>query len=556
MTSTRTPRLFSIALSLSLVAALTALAPISDAGAKTKFRRSASFGPIPVKGDCLGNTSPGGCIWNARETDFALSSHIVHVGGHISGTGTSVFAQKPITNGAGLKLTHKRVTPGKGFTATWDAVSDTGTAWQYGVGIEISLLADHPSYLESDYYAVVDKRAAILEGHVRDLAKLPVPGMEVLIDGRGSVADENLVATTAYDGYYAAKLKPGSYRVCMRDVKDDGSIGREQCALSHVVAPAKRSVTVRAKKTATADFVVQNSPRTTIKLAQSSVPATGLDGTTMTVRTLNRWGKADPNQEVLISPNVRGSAAADLAVPALVCDATSGTRWPQADPTSISARDPFKARTDTAGMYEATIAAGTIGGPWTISARNVTTDSPRGYATTTLTVTPEAGQPLPALRTAVNDGIAGGSVPTLASFGAADNDQVLLSWVLALRALPIWHGVDIIPIAGFAANQRAVLLAPAGAVKIDPAGNITGDIAQARILEPTGGGSETAKQEVAMGGSVGQLPVNWSGADWVAGTSPGLSPAARGAARVLGFVFTGRRYGGFPYPTGAAKACT
>ena len=174
-----------LAAGVALVMALTALSPASEAGAKTKFRKSASFGPIPVKGDCLGNTSPGGCIWNARETEFALSSHIVHVDGHISGKGTSVFPQVPITSGAGLKLIRKHVTPGKGFTATWDAVSDTGTAWQYGVGIEISLVPGHPSYLESDYYAVVDKRAAILEGHVRDLAKLAVPGMRVLIDGLG-----------------------------------------------------------------------------------------------------------------------------------------------------------------------------------------------------------------------------------------------------------------------------------------------------------------------------------------------------------------------------------
>ncbi len=546
--------LLTVAISVSLLASVAGLSVAGDAGAKTKFRKAAGFGPPPAKGDCLGYTDPRGCIWNARETEFSLSSHIVHVGGQLSGTGTSVFAQVPVLAGAGLKLKRKRITPGKGFTATWKAVADTGSRWQYGVGIMISLLADHPSYLESDYYAVVDKRAAILEGHVTDLDKSGVEGMKVLIDGLGSVADQNFYATTAQDGYYMAKLKAGNYRVCVREVTAAGKPGREICSTAAVVSPAKKAITVRAKKTATANFVVQKSAHTELKLDPASLPATGLAGSKMTVRTLDRWGQPLANQAVIISPNVRGSAAADLAVPALVCDAAGGARWPQSPPAGDSARDPYTARTDATGTYEATIAGGTVAGPWTISARNDTTRTPRGYAASTLTITGQSPVPLGTLRTQVNDGIAGGGVPTLDSFGGDGDFGALLNWMTALRALPFWQGVEVMPIAGAAANERAMLLAPQGSISVDAAGNISGDLASARIIEPAGGGASTAQEQVAMGGAAGTLPVGWTVTDWVAGTAPGTTLGPAGAPRINAAYWNGGRlYGGFPYPTGAAK---
>lgn len=544
-------RLATLALGVSLLVSLSAA---GDASAKAKFRRAAGFGPPPVKGDCLGYTDPRGCIWNARETEFSLSSHVVHVGGTLSGTGTSVFSQVPVLGGAGLKLKSKHVTPGKGFTATWKAVADTGTRWQYGVGILISLLADHPSYLESDYYAVVDKRAAVLEGHVTDLDKGGVEGMQVLIDGLGSVADENVYATTAPDGYYMAKLKPGSYRVCVREVTAAGKLGRSICSTAAVVSPARKAITARAGKTAKVEFVVQKSAHTELKLDPATLPATGLAGSKMTVRTLDRWGQPLANQAVIVSPNVHGSAAADLAVPALVCDATSGARWPQGSPWTDASRDPYTAHTDATGTYEATIAGGTVAGPWTISARNDTTKTPRGYATSTLTITGQSPVPLATLRTQVNDGIAGGSVPTLDSFGGDGDWANLLNWMTTLRALPFWQGVEVVPIQGAAANERAMLLAPQGSISVDAAGNITGDMSAVRVIEPAGGGTSTAQEQVAMGGPAGTLPVGWTGADWIAGTAPGTTLPAAGAPRVsAAYSNGGRRYGGFPYPTGAAK---
>lgn len=543
------------AASTLVIAVLVLACAATTADARQKFRRAAGFGPPPAYGDCLVLPSTHGCIYDVRLTEFALSSHVVHVGGTLTATASSQWKeQTPGLSGPGLRLTHRSVVPQKSFTASFKAVAATGPHWQVGPGITISVPGS-AVYTESDYYAVVDKRAAILDGHVKDLDKVGVAGMQVLIDGLGSVSGEDYYATTARDGYYEATLKPGSYRVCMREIVKGGKLGRDICSLATVFEPGRKAVLVRAAKTATVNFTLLRSAKTELTLDPPSVPANGLSGSHLKVRTTDRFGTPLAGQSVVVSPNVQGSRDQSLAVPALVCDST-GSRWPKAYPGTVDdSTDPYTVTTDSSGTYEATIAAGTVPGTWSISARNDTIPTARGYASANLAITAQPSVPLATLHTLVNDN-AGGAVPQLSQFGGPGSNENLRNWLVALRQQPFWTGVEVIPVRGID-NRVAMLLVQGGTVSVNQTtAAITGDLSGARVLEPEDSGlAVTAQQQVAMGGQVSTLPVNWTAADWSAGTAPGTGLAPRGATYFDRYVtLGGLRFGGFPYPAGVAKS--
>jgi hypothetical protein len=540
----------SAAIPIALLA-LGALAP--TAGAATHWRKAPGFPTPPVRGDCLVLSSPSGCMYDVRLTDFTLSSHIVHVGGHLSGSGSSQWKeQTPALDGAGLHLLRKHIVPATSFTATWKAVADTNFTWSTSLGLTISVPGS-AVYTEGDYYGVVDRSAAVLDGHVLDLDHRGVGDLDVLIEGIGST-DGNYIATTGGDGFYSAILDPGRYRVCVRQIDLRGHRLRKVCTSAGTADPAQRAVTVRRRRTATQNFAIQRSAHLKLTLTPGTVVGDGQHPVAMKVETLDRWGNPLAGQAVTVSPNVVGTPAQDFAIPALVCDA-QGAEWPKRGGTGDdSSADPYNVTTDAHGVYEATVFAGSVGGSWKISARNTTTDTPRGFDEATLTIQGQSAVPYATLQTYVRDGLAAGRLPTLASSSSVSD---LITWLVALRTQPFWQGVEFVPVSESGGDGGALLYPQGSPPTIDPVTKaITGDLSQDRvILVSWGSSAHDAQENIAMGGPPEAFSLGWAASDWVNGTTPGTAlTAPSNVSANRNYTINGLRFGGFPYPQGAVTS--
>jgi Carboxypeptidase regulatory-like domain len=206
-----------------------------------------------------------------------------------------------------------------------------------------------------DYYAVISRSQAVIQGHVLDKDKNGVAGISVSAFGSAGKA----TGTTGDDGYYALDVAPDSYRVVPENAPKVKS--------GPAYLPAYVPVSVQAGGQAKADFTLRGGLQLELQLDRSSVAADGMQVVSGSVVT-TEFGKAKPNIAVRLQamPGESAEDAVTSAPRAAICQSTNRI-WPTG---TVSDPDgsPVTVTTDGTGHYDFTITVGTKPGSWTLDA--------------------------------------------------------------------------------------------------------------------------------------------------------------------------------------------
>ncbi len=297
---------------------------------------------------------------------LVLSSHIVRAGQTLTGTSShgclfSFTIKNLMTpcpfNWAGFLALGKRVGGCGEHDASCSVRISVGTGnVSYGF-VQLGITNIQGVGISNDYYAVVSKNAALIEGTVLNKAHQPIPGATLDVYGAGH-GEGNYEISSGPDGTYAIEVTPGSYRI----VPSAGSV------VGHTTfAPSDAHVTVAAGRTAYADFTAAVAEVIRVSLSTSTVPADGFHIVQGTV-SVSLDGKPQPNVPFDLWPQMNETSEQAVTTGSRVTLCYGATRiWPTGtlpDPTGLSVQET----TDQTGTYKFTLDAGTVPGQFSVSA--------------------------------------------------------------------------------------------------------------------------------------------------------------------------------------------
>ncbi len=351
---------------------------------------------ISITPGVFGTPPPASQLIQTRLGPLKLASHIVRAGGLLTGISSKgcMISFTPGVAGYGVPCPFNW----SGFRAIGKVVSGCGehdATCSVRIGgsseqtqgyqlVQLGITNIQGVGISNDYYGVVSKKAALIEGTVINKEKEPVPGAEVDIYGAS-----NYQATTGTDGSYAMQVNPGSYRVV------PSGAGLAKAAPSFT--PTDAHVSVAAGQTADADFTASIVVIVHLTLSASSVPADGFHIVQGTI-TVTKSGAPVPGALVALWPKEATDATDPVAAVtkgalATVCNGTTRL-WPTgtlSDPLGYSVQVPM----DATGSYHFTLDVGTVPGPFSITAWGIDSqgalipaDPADATSTQTLNVTP------------------------------------------------------------------------------------------------------------------------------------------------------------------------
>jgi hypothetical protein len=358
----------------------------------------ASAHTTPLPGDPppgCGVVYPGQCLVQTRNGHFALSSHSVRAGGTLTGEVSNRCMLNELTpcaiNWGELKAAGGKVSGCKTVDVTCTVrIPKKAPSSSYHV-INITITNVQGAGYSSDYYAVIGKGAAFIEGKVLNKERQPVPGADLHINGvRGG---NNYSTVTGPDGTYGAEVRPGHYRV--------NPVGRSLSSrFPPKFKPEHLDRIARKDHKATADFTVDVGLVVRLELTATSVPADGFQIVQGKITT-TEYGQPKPNVTVALWPKASenpGSAVTSGAR-ANVCG-PNGRVWPTGT-LSNPAGGPVEVTTDGNGTYTFSIDVGTVPGAFPITAwardesgQLITHDTADASDEKTVTVSQLGNQPL------------------------------------------------------------------------------------------------------------------------------------------------------------------
>jgi hypothetical protein len=536
------------------VGALVALATLVAFGATA---RSALAIATPLPGDpppVCGAFYPGDCLIQSRNGNFTLSPRIVRAGGELTGKVTNRCVvgdgdNDPCGIDWGAMTAVGKVTHGCRGSDTNCTVKIPRDAESGDyAAINVGITNVQGTGYSSDYYAVIGRHDAVIQGDVKNKDKTGAPG--VVVDMFGAGQGPAYEATTGQDGHFAADVKAGHYRVfpSARSVPSKTEVK---------FTPSESDVHAPPNGTAEADFELDAGLVVTLKLSHDSVPADGTHVVDATVH-VSEYGKPVSGQTVDLWPqsDERSELAVTSGPRVLMC--TSGGRiWPTGsldDPDGLSVDET----TDQNGDYTFTLDVGTVPGRWRLTAwakdasgALITADTRNSSDDQTLTVAP------------VGTGAAGvdGFVPeynTIAAStglvaGISDDLSTMLGDFIGLsRTQGPVQGLAYAPVN---ANQGAILIYRAASTPhLAKGGTITahtGDL----VLEPSdwtavAGVPITSLDAALTQGRLQKLPTF---SQWTAGTSV---PGWTDQAQKMSVPSAAFQYFGWPYPSTATGTCS
>lgn len=403
----RKQTLCTLVLTLLLGLVLTSVAAGSEAE---------TLGPIPEP--CTGeNYEFGTCIVATRLGALAVSPHVVHAGGTVTGTIALTGPYKiswPSAIPYLIQVGSCVETP----TCTWKVPANAPTV-KYTV-LQADVINNQGVGISKDYYAIIGKDRFDLSGHITDSAGKALAGVAVQIAG-----PEHVTATTDATGLYNAILKRGVYAVTPRPTKGQS------------FSPGQANVTLSDDRTA--DFKLRpNVDEVSISLETSTLPASGMGVTGVTISDHNSEGEPVEGANIKISPPL------SYEIPALICDSSNRLVYPTTLNDGSLLGGSFQRVTDGSGEIHLNVFFGTAPGTWLLEAGETAAPlSPYAHANATLTETGGAPE-LPAALTSLL--IAAGE-ETLANFTQSAQRNVL-EWLGHIQAeiggvgyLPI-HSID------------------------------------------------------------------------------------------------------------------
>jgi hypothetical protein len=538
-------KLAGLILSLGLVVFGTV---VSTAGA---FTTPPPGDPPPV----CGAYYPGDCLITTRNGGLTLSPKIVRAGEDLTGTITNRCTigygnNDPCPVGWGALTVLGKVKHGckdKDSTCVVKIAKDEGSSDYTALNVTVSS-AQGAGY-SSDYYAIVGRHQAVVEGKIANKDDTGAPGVNVAINGAGR--GPFYEAVTGQDGHYAADVKAGHYRV-FPEAKSVGARGKIK------FSPDKTDVHAPPNGKATANFELDAGLVVSLDLSKSSVVADGGELVNATVH-VSEYGKPVNGQTVELWP--QDGESSELAVtsgPRVLMCQTGNRLWPTGslqDPDGIS----FNATTDANGNYSFTLFVGTVPGTWKLTAwakdangNLITHDTTDTSDDKTLTVTPVAGNTVPVegfvqeydtveLATNQASGIDGTSISSMLGY----------FWLMTLLDNG-FHGLAFAPVQG---NSSAILVYQAASTpNIAANGTVTAHTTD-EVLEPS---EWTVNNKSPVGsltaalqkGKLQQLP-DYS--QWTAGTTV---PGWTGQAQTMSTTSGAFQYFGWPLPSTATGSCS
>ena len=247
-----------------------------------------------------------------------------------------------------------------------------------------------PPVVYANFAGKTPEKGAI-SGMVTDKDGNPVGGVTVRAYGPTKTS-----AVSGPGGLYYMTVTKGSYHL----IPDATAIK----GIS--VSPKVRSVSVRPRSTATANFLVDGGLTLALTFSKYSVPANGTEIVHAQVKT-TLFGKPDPGVGVKLTVEPTDIASSLTTAPKVTVCGPNGRIWPSgANITDLSA-SPVEVTTDSSGVYDFSLTVGTRPGPWTLDAwarsgdGKLSTDTSRASESKTLDVT--ALSPKLALSDVVNE---------------------------------------------------------------------------------------------------------------------------------------------------------
>ncbi len=325
-------------ISLTVVIATAILAGGAPA-ASAAWRSADALGPKPARCGvgCWGKA--GDVLAVSWLADFTVSPHILRVGQVMHGKAKE-FAGQHVNGWSWPAPFHCRPnapTCRARLTAPTHGWAIATMSWANNIGRAIT----------QDAYAVVGKHDAILQGYVRDRAGDGVGGITLHMSRRHSSYRRKTV--TGGDGYFSARLKPGSYLV--RPVSRSHHKDRFK--------PGKVTKRLRRGHNTRADFTLLVGLKVTLRATTTAIPADG-SSRAIVVAHAERDGK--PVKGVAMKIWAGGSPAqpdSPARTPGLMCLANGSRLWPDGHRFEVGNATHRKATTDDKGDVAFYVIAGT-----------------------------------------------------------------------------------------------------------------------------------------------------------------------------------------------------
>ena len=394
-----------------------------------------------------------------------------------------------------------------------------------------------------------DKPGATISGYVDDK------------DGQG-VADATVTAsgaesfTSAVDptsGFYLIEVIPGQYNVVASGGPSEVTAPR--------FTPESRNFTLSAGDATEADFTFNSGIKVSLTLSQQSVPADGLTVVKGEIET-TLFGKPDPNVTLTLrpQPGESSTAAVTTGARAVVCGSYGTRIWP-AGSLYLPSGVPVDVVTDANGIYDFTLAVGTVPGSFVLNAwaKNssgdlITSDIADSSSDVTLTVTAPGStavsQFVTELDTLKSDAAASKLLGAM-QVNATDISQTLAQLSGAGSRL---GGLAYFLVTGTSAGSSFIVYPDSAPPTVDSSGYVTAT-ADALVITPsswigTALIPHTALNVVMQQGQLSSVPTF---AQWTQGQSvPGWSlNKNKAVAWTSAF-----EYDGWAYPNTATGACS
>ena len=515
----------------------------------------ASAYTTPLPGDPppgCGVVYPGQCLIQTRNGHFAFSSHTVEAGGTITGTVTNRCMLNDVLpcaiNWGELKAAGGKVSGCKTVDVTCTVRIPKKAPSSYYHVYNITITSAQGAGYSSDYFAVIGKGQAVIEGKVLNKEKRPVPGADLHINGtRGG---HNYVVMTGPDGTYAAEVQAGRYRV--------NPLGRSLSSrFPPKFTPEHLDRTARAGHKVTADFTVDVGLVVRLELSTAGATADGFQLVQGKITT-SEYGQPKPGVTVALWPKAseNPSTAVTSGARANVCG-PNGRVWPTGT-LSDPGGGPVDVTTDSKGTYTFTLDVGTVPGAFPITAwakdengNLITHDTADASDEKTVNVSSLGNESLDQFVASYNETAKATNLLSSIS-GNPDVIATALEQLTATQGL--FKGYAYTRSNGTSGGGAVVIYPAANPPAIQSNGAVVPD-ASDLVLQPSefqsAPGTAITNLDTVL--RKGLLPAVPSFSSWAAGT-PG--PGWSGGTRSLGLLTQSFVYYGWPYPSTNGGACS
>ncbi len=501
------------------------------------------------------------CTTQTRNGTFHLSTHIVRAGETITGTignrcmkhSNGDFSKPPDQEcpidwsglTGSLTANGKRVSGCKPTSATCTIrIPKNAQSTSYTI-ITVGITSDQGTGISKDYFAVIGKNSAVIEGTIRNKNRDAVAGVEVRIYGSAG----NYIATSGSDGGYAMEVKAGNYRL----FPSAASLGKTPPKFE----PAQTDRNVEAGHKATADFTIDVSLVVKLTLSDKSVNADGFQIVKGTIE-VTEFGRPKPGVVVALWPkaNEHPNKAVTSGALANVCG-PSGRIWPGgtlADPQGES----VDVTMDSSGKYQFTLDVGTAPGAFTVTAwardsdgSLITHDTLDATDEQTLTVEPL--RPAHSLESFIDNYKELATSPFAAKI-TADPTNIATTLGLAAGAAPPMRGYAFAVANGTSKGAAVIIYSATNPPNIAKSGNVVGD-AHDLVLQPGEWSPVTGAAVTDLGSALqkGQLQDLPTFSAWARGATVSNWSGSPQAMQLASQSF---QYYGWPYPSSTPGACS